>query len=214
MTQILTTGGAVVRLTQGLRRFQAVYLGTRQVWDETVAGLPRIASFTSNYGGINLDQNPPAQITLTFQVANATENTITTADGTNVPLANANQAIITRPDVTTTYVLHSRNDAGVVTDSITVVITQAPQLSNLRVRYVPRGGLGGGATAYFDVNWVGSPTPSFSADQGIGSISTRHINEAARTLSFSHYFAPGNRTVRLTASNSQGSTHADIIVRT
>lgn len=215
MSQILTTSGAVIRLTHGIRRIQSVFYGTHEVYDERIAGLPRIASFTADYGGINLDQSPPAQITLTFQVANSLHNEITLEDGTEVPLSNDNQATFNRPDVTTTYVLHCRNAAGVATDTITVVITQAPQISNLRVSYVPRQGIGGGATAYFDASWVGAPTPTFSADQGIGAISARHVNASNKTISFSHYFSSsGSRTVRLTASNSQGSAHSDIVVRT
>lgn len=127
-----------------------------------------------------------------------------------------NNTTIPQPTKTTPYTLTAFNDTGSSSRRTTVTVNRLANIES----FVSDGaihGRTGGTTFRFRGVVVGNPKPTLSADQGIGTITDRHLtprSDGKYDLLFTHFFGvAGSRTITLTATNSFGSNTAQTTVQ-
>lgn len=202
----------ITGISLGTTTFAEAYLGTVKIFDRSVS-VPSNLIFRSDPASINENSLVllPDNILLSWSATDATTERVYNKD-TGALLGSRSPVSVTRPQRDTTYSFIASNVSGERNIDITVPVNLVPIISNLRVDYIQIPFQIGGVTARFRGQWVGKPKPTFSGNQGIGTIRERHINDDG-TFEFEHYFGTmGNRTVTITATNRNGSDDESVVV--
>ena len=176
--------------------------------------------------------NVPSRLITQLQVNHATATRrwqVKFSDGryinlnTGVPEASGagafpTSATLPQPSKTANYRLTAFNATGASHRDTTVTVTKDPVITNFRstgANHAPNAGAHG-ATFRFEAIVDGLPRPTMSANQGIGSISDRHLTQRSDgrwDLTFTHYFgSSGSRQVALSATNGSGVATSRITV--
>ena len=199
--------------------YTKIYLGPKLIWK--AGTLPVITAFTVDRNNLDLD-TATGNIELIVRGTGFTNGRIVNQNtgevvqnfATNTGVSRASTPI---PQEVTTYVASVRNATGTSSRELTVNVTKNPLLTNFRsLGALPSQG--NQRHFRFTATVQGVPQPTMSANQGIGTITPRHLTKTGPgiwTLEFDHVFGvAGSRRVTLTITNSSGSDteFVDIVV--
>ena len=196
----------------GTDSIQRIHVGSDLYYQRNL-NVPSNLVFRSDPSSINEDSLVllPDNIQLSWSADDATMERVYNKR-TGMLIGSRSPASTPRPQYDESYGFVASNVSGQNSLDITVPVNRAPIISNLTVRYLMLHQIHG-ITAEFTCTFVGKPVPTFSANQGIGNISNRHIDVAAGRLTFTHYFGTsGRRQVTLTATNRNGSDDESVFV--
>ena len=192
----------IAAIAHGAASIERVHHGANLIYSRS-ALVPTGLMMNINPSSINEDSSEPLpdNIQISFSATGATEERIyRRSDGRY--LGGLSPVAVSRPTRDETFILRAINASGSASLSRDVEVNRRPVISGLTVRYIPPHLSGQGITAIFRGYWIGKPTPAISADNGIGTLTSRHVNEAQGTFEISHFFGvPGVREVRFTATN-------------
>ena len=202
----------------GVYPIKQIYIGTTSYWQQS--NPPVITAFTANPTSADLDAatgNVTLRVTGTGftngKFINKTTGAVVQNFATTTGTFTATTPI---PQDDTTYTVVLTNATGATSQDVNFTVTKNPTISQFQVDHYIPGRNTHGITAVFRAVIDGRPQPTLSADQGIGTISTRHLTRRADgkwDLTYTRYFGTsGNRTVTLTATNGSGTVTAQTVV--
>ena len=199
--------------------YNQLYLGSQLYWEGGTP--PVITSFRVDRNNLDLD-TATGNIELIVQGTGFTEGRIINQNTGEVVQNFATTTGVSRastpiPQEVTVYVVTVSNSRGSISQELTVNVTKNPLLTNFRsLGALPSQG--NQRHFRFAATLEGVPQPTMSADQGIGTITPRHLTKTGPgiwNLEFDHVFGvAGSRRVTLTITNSSGSDaeFVDIVV--
>ena len=207
-------GSGLTHVYRHLKSLSKIYHKGQVVFQSS--NPPVISNLTATPSSFSREDRPSGNIVISFDMSNATEAKLynkNTGALMQTFVGASGSASYLQPTETTTYTVQARNSSGSSSSEVTVTVTQYAIVLDFTVQRYVLGGPGGGATAYFRATVEGTPRPTVSADNSIGTITDRHFTKVAGTntwnVDFSHYFpghgaVPVQRRVTVTAVNSTG----------
>ena len=196
-----------------------LYKGSTEIFTN-VPG-PTISSLTINPTTIDLDTYPSGLITLSYTTtAQLSELRLSDSHGNKYNVSSTTTTTISQPNIDTTYYLTAINNTGATQKSVSITITQNPQILNFRTTGytpVPYNFQLGHYRFKAQIRGYPQPVLTFTTPFDSTTITTRHLTyntrATAHTWDFSYdkiiRLTPSQR-ITLTAVNSSGSVTSTI----